>query len=916
VEKFTTTDKRTDISHGPVKDRGCTDSVCILLYAANWVVFLFVILYGVESGSPEKLFLARDYSGAYCGLEKNYDGGPNFKDFTKSSYTMNVSKAVDIPGKQLMCSTFAMNFLVGPSSPLSTRQKDAYLCDCCLSPCTKCDGSLEVGNDVTSASELYNVGNKMADLVSTDLSNAANIFSPGGFNGDAFYNMWNQAYAYFNKVCLPTCDTDYITTNSSTAPRIYTYAPSPDDPLSPIWAALQSSSAPAAINVLINTSFSFKALPISECPYDPVLCVPFPGVVFKELTLGQCEFEVASDVVNAVGSSVASSWETIGGDQFADGAGETVGKWWGDFENSIGAFVLTCVCSFVIGLIFLVVLRFSIGFCVWFAVFFVLCLFALGGGMAFVRSAQCKEAKFFDTGQQMAGAVAVTAQTAVVNAGDVTTNEAMSGDGADYRGIQYRTKSLYTCKHWDQTTLYLPADYPDSGLTENYCRNPYNASSARIDGGGTIYGAATIWCYTTSVDKKWEECTPVGQIMPACEHGYAIPGETARKAMEIFAYVLWSLGGLWLLIVLCYVKKINEAIAVNQVAALFVQDNVLCMLVPLVQVIISIVWCVLWGLSVSFLVSQVPDGYVPNDWYASEPEAAEQCFGRGLFDIELMRVEGFTYKEYDCPTVDGVVSCWRCGPPRYVLDLRGWYSLFHFLWTNAFFVAMGQLILAGAVSEWFFTPKAEKGRKSFIKQGLWNALRYHSGSAAFGSLIIAIVQTIKYILMYAERQARGQNNRVAALILKCMICCIWCLEKCLKYINKQAYIQVALMGTNFCTSCINTFKLFFRNMARFGILAVLGAVIHNIGYFFIMACTTILGYFILRGLNPEQSHVLTLVFIVLVSGLVGKLYMNVFGMAVDTSLQCLIAAEEMGITESAVPAPLAGHFKKLIKDGQ
>merc|ERR1740138_1619682 len=136
----------------------------------------------------------------------------------------------------------------------------------------------------------------------------------------------------------------------------------------------------------------------------------------------------------------------------------------------------------------------------------------------------------------------------------------------------------------------------------------------------------------------------------------------------------------------------------------------------------------------------------------------------------------------------------------------------------------------------------------------------------------------------------------------------------MKYINRQAYIQVALMGTNFCTSCINAFKLLFRHAVRFAIMASLGGIINLIGYFFITASTTIVGYFILTAMNPDENIVITMLFIIIVSYIVGKLYMNVFGMAVDTSLQCLIAAEEMGVTEGIVPGPLADRVKELPAD--
>merc|ERR1712032_60150 len=114
-------------------------------------------------------------------------------------------------------------------------------------------------------------------------------------------------------------------------------------------------------------------------------------------------------------------------------------------------------------------------------------------------------------------------------------------------------------------------------------------------------------------------------------------------------------------------------------------------------------------------------------------------------------------------------------------------------------------------------------------------------------------------------------------------------------------IQVALKGTNFCTSAMNAFKIIMANVASFGIVALLGRVITGIGYFFIMLCTVVLGYFIVKGVHPEISPTIPLILYVIVSYMVGKLYMAVFGLAVDTSLQCVIAAREMDHDGSFVP---------------
>lgn len=44
--------------------------------------------------------------------------------------------------------------------------------------------------------------------------------------------------------------------------------------------------------------------------------------------------------------------------------------------------------------------------------------------------------------------------------------------------------------------------------------------------------------------------------------------------------------------------------------------------------------------------------------------------------------------------------------------------------------------------------------------------RYHLGSLAFGSLIIAIVQMIRVLLEYVDAKLKGKENPVAKFFIK------------------------------------------------------------------------------------------------------------------------------------------------------
>lgn len=320
------------------------------------MAYVVVTLAGLQDGEPAKLYLPRDYSGAYCNMETNWNNGPNLKGFEFLSYTMNATATTDLIVKQLLCSSAVSDFFETFYGSSSTDYAE-YQCACCLVPCASCDGSFNVGGDLTSADLESTVTSKLADLKGS--TNPSSLFSGGGANGDVFSDMWSEATKYFNLVCLQSCSVSFDSVNSTTDTSIreWTYTMSDDSPMKPYWEKLKTDG-PTYITDTISSQFKFKALPESLCPYNASKCIPMPGVEFEEMYAGYCSFSMSADVVNAMGSAAASVFESTGLASFQDSSTETFGKWMGDFEKSLPAFLLVAFCSFLIGFVFMVLLPF------------------------------------------------------------------------------------------------------------------------------------------------------------------------------------------------------------------------------------------------------------------------------------------------------------------------------------------------------------------------------------------------------------------------------------------------------------------------------------------------------------------------------------------------------------------------------
>eukprot|EP00929_Paragymnodinium_shiwhaense_P003806 TRINITY_DN10446_c0_g1_i3.p1 TRINITY_DN10446_c0_g1~~TRINITY_DN10446_c0_g1_i3.p1 ORF type:complete len:932 (+),score=213.90 TRINITY_DN10446_c0_g1_i3:88-2883(+) len=890
-----------DLTAGPRAQRGCTDPLCLLIYLAHIGLFVVVTMAGFSDGNPRKLFLPRDYAGSYCGVSEQWNNGPDLKAQEKVWYTMNVSSTVADVAKAAVCTDAVENFLSSSGSYGTAALLD-YQCTCCKVPCNRCPGSLTGRAAIPPGANMATIiTNRMKEL--TEAQNM-NLFSSNGANGDLFTNIWDQATRYFVKVCSTTCSTE-----GTPRERSYVYKPDQDDPLFLVWEfLLTDASTPAEIKTVLQDQFTFMAYDESICPYEASKCVPFPGIEFSELAGGYCQFKIAADVVNAIGGTAADAFAGLGLNKFASGATETFGSWIGEIEAALDTVITVAFLAFIVGLTFCILVRFFLGIVIWLAILILWCLLLLSGGMIFVRSGQCKGASFFDSGKQTLEAAKSLGQDTASNlaAGQTeVTIESISGNGADYRGFQMKTKSGLICMNWkdanDPTINEGNLDFPALGLESNYCRNPIDPKIP--------YESATIWCYTTEPSVKWETCLPVGVLQPACQEGYEVESEMMRDALVYFSYALWIAAGIYLIAIWCLFSRIRLAINVNKAAALFIYETPSILLLPIISSFIAIVWMLCWALSATFLVSQVPQTYTPTGAYATYAEAYGTDTVPGKCNDKWPT--GSVYRDADnCETdADGTLKCWRCFPPRYILDPRFAYSFFSFLWNNAFLISCGQCIIAGAVGIWFFKPQGQKRMSAKVITATKNVFRYHAGSLAFGSFLLAVVQFLRYFMMYMEKQAQAQKNQVMVIVLKVMQCCMWCLEKCLKFLNSQAYIQVALMGTNFCTSARAAFSLILRNFLRFGVVMSVGWVVEWVGYCFITLVTALVGYLLLKQMHPEAAPVMPVIVFVAIGYIVGRLFMALFNMAVNTCLQCFVITEEMGgepAGEPFVPGPLRG----------
>lgn len=231
---------------------------------------------------------------------------------------------------------------------------------------------------------------------------------------------------------------------------------------------------------------------------------------------------------------------------------------------------------------------------------------------------------------------------------------------------------------------------------------------------------------------------------------------------------------------------------------------------------------------------------------------------------------------------------------------RLWFLFFCLLWTGEFIGALGQLIIAIASSTWYFSTDASKSLTTSLSvlSAYWTTLRYHMGTAAFGSLTIAVVEFCRAVVLYVQRKL-SQSGQVGSFILNyvlcCVGCCLWCIECCLRFISKHAYIQCAIHGESFCSGAKRAFFLLCRNILRIGALSVVSGVLLFMGKVFIAVVAASASYYYLTASYDDQvqGFIAPTILVGSLAWTTASIFMMVFHMTADTLLMCFITDEEM-----------------------
>ncbi|KAM8883156.1 choline transporter-like protein 4 [Synchiropus picturatus] len=418
-------------------------------------------------------------------------------------------------------------------------------------------------------------------------------------------------------------------------------------------------------------------------------------------------------------------------------------------------------------------------------------------------------------------------------------------------------------------------------------------------------GAYGIWHCYWEYDSHKERSASISDI------GFTTNFKVYLQVQETwlaFLIIISVVEAILLLTLLFLRTRILIAIALIQESSKAVSHMMSTLLFPLVTFVLLLVCVAYWAATALYLAT------------SGEPVYRVVALNSSMDDCKSIRgdiqcdPQNFTASAFpSCPSASCIFVNYNEEGlfQRNLFNLQI-YNAVAFLWCVNFVIALGQCTLAGAFASYYWAFTKPDDIPMFpLSASFIRTLRYHVGSLAFGSLILTLVQIVRILLEYIDHKTRGAQNPVARFILCCMKCCFWCLEKFIKFLNRNAYIMVAIYGKNFCVSARNAFMLLMRNVIRVVVLDKVTDLLLLFGKLLVVGGMATLSFFFFSGrillpgdtfrsenLNYYWMPIITVVF---GSYLIAHGFFSVYNMCVDTLFLCFL--EDLERNDGSVQKP-------------
>lgn len=220
-----------------------------------------------------------------------------------------------------------------------------------------------------------------------------------------------------------------------------------------------------------------------------------------------------------------------------------------------------------------------------------------------------------------------------------------------------------------------------------------------------------------------------------------------------------------------------------------------------------------------------------------------------------------------------------------MIKFTRWYNIFLFFVMCEFYVGCQHMIVAGSVARWFFT-RDKKQLSMPVVNSTTTLFCFHLGTVSFGAIIIGIVRLLRAILATVQKQLKKYDNDCVKGALWCCQCCMWCFECALKFLTRNAYIETAIYGCNFCTGGRKAFQALSSNILRVAAINSVGDFVLFVGKVLIVALTVVAGIHLMQKKDGLQHPWVPILIAGIFAYLIAHVFISVYEMVIDTIFIC------------------------------
>jgi len=142
------------------------------------------------------------------------------------------------------------------------------------------------------------------------------------------------------------------------------------------------------------------------------------------------------------------------------------------------------------------------------------------------------------------------------------------------------------------------------------------------------------------------------------------------------------------------------------------------------------------------------------------------------------------------------------------------FILFSFYFSTQVINNVVHVTISGVFATYYFRGVVEPGTNDVILdvknptvKSFGRAMTTSFGSICFGSLVIAVIQTLRALASILKNEGREDDNGLLTIVACCIECILSWVEDIIEYFNVYAFTEVAIYGKSYCEAAKDTWEI-------------------------------------------------------------------------------------------------------------